>query len=167
MNKTLALALVCLLAASTSFGAEKQLWAKSFLNQKAPDLVVEKWLTKEPDRKGKFVLVDFWATWCGPCRKAIPELNALHKKFGDRLVVIGLSDEPESKVKAMADPVIEYFSAIDTQARTKKVVEVKGIPHVMLIDPQGIVRWEGFPLLDGYELTEKVVEEILAKGSKS
>jgi len=66
----------------------------------------------------------------------------------------------------MTDPVIEYASAIDTQARTKKIVEVKGIPHVMLIDPQGIVRWEGFPLLDGYELTEKVVADILAKGPK-
>ena len=167
MDKVLALWLVSLLTASVSFGAEKRLWAKSYLNQKAPDLVVEKWLTKEPDRKGKFVLIDFWATWCGPCRKAIPELNALHKKFGDRLVVIGLSDEPESKVKSMSEPVIEYFSAIDTQARTKKAVEVKGIPHVILIDPEGIVRWEGFPLLDGYELTEKIVEDILAKGSKS
>src|SRR5205085_12532473 len=100
-------------------GAEKQLWAKSFLNKKAPELQVEKWLSKAPDRKGKFVLIDFWATWCGPCRKAIPELNAFHKKFGDKLVVIGISDEPEAKVKSFADPKIEYFSAIDIKARTK------------------------------------------------
>jgi cytochrome c biogenesis protein CcmG/thiol:disulfide interchange protein DsbE len=163
MKIQLLLALGCLAIASTSRGADKQLWAKSYLGQKAPDLVVEKWLTKEPDRKGKFVLIDFWATWCGPCRKAIPELNALHKKFGDRLVVIGVSDETEEKVKSMKEPTITYFSAIDTQGRTKKAVEVKGIPHVLLIDPQGVVRWEGFPLLDGFELTEKVVADILAK----
>ncbi|PYJ07397.1 MAG: alkyl hydroperoxide reductase, partial [Verrucomicrobia bacterium] len=90
-------------------------------------------------------------------------LNALHKKFGDKLVVIGVSDEPEEKVKSMATPSIEYFSAIDTKGRTKKQVEVKGIPHVLIIDPQGLVRWEGFPLLDGYELAEKVVADILAK----
>ena len=160
-------AVICLFAFLTAHGAEKQIWAKSFLNQKAPDLVVEKWLTKEPDRKGKFVLIDFWATWCGPCRKAIPELNALHKKFGDKLVVIGLSDEPEEKVTSMTDPKIEYFSAIDTQKRTKNAVGVKGIPHCMIIDPQGIVRWEGFPLLDGHELTEKVVADILAAAPKS
>lgn len=143
----------------------KKLWAKSFLNQKAPDLVVEKWLTPEPDRRDKFVLIDFWATWCPPCREAIPELNNYSKKFGDKLVVIGISDEAEETVKNFANPKIEYSIAIDTQARTKNIVEVTGIPHVLIIDPQGIVRWEGYPFLDGYELNEKVVAEILTKYS--
>ncbi len=66
----------------------------------------------------------------------------------------------------MSDPKIEYFSTIDTRARTKKAVGVTGIPHVLIIDPQGIVRWEGFPLLDDHELTEKVVAEILAQHAK-
>ena len=166
MKTKFILAGLFLIGISAVFAQQKKIWARSFLNQKAPELVVEKWLTKEPDRKGKFVLIDFWATWCGPCRKAIPELNALHKNFGDRLVVIGVSDELEAKVKAMSDPKIEYFSAIDTGARTKKAVGVTGVPHVLIINPQGIVRWEGFPLLHNHELTEKVVAEILAKHGK-
>jgi len=152
---------LCLLFQSAGHAEEKKLWAKSFLNQKAPELIVEKWLTPEPKREGKFVLIDFWATWCPPCRKAIPELNALHKKFGDRLVVIGISDEKEDTVKALKEPKADYFVAIDTQARTKKTLEVTGIPHVILIDPQGIVKWEGFPFLAGHELTEDVVAKIL------
>src|ERR1041385_1443365 len=166
MKIKILIASILFLPAIALFAEGKKLWAKSFLDRKAPELVVEKWLTKEPDRKGKFVLVDFWATWCGPCRKAIPELNAIHKKFGDKLVVIGISDEPEAKVKSFSNPKIEYFSAIDTKAKMKTQVEVTGIPHVLLIDPKGIVRWEGFPFLDGQELTEKVVEEVLAKFGK-
>ena len=66
----------------------KKLWAKSYLNQKAPELIVEKWLSEKPEWKGKFLLVDFWATWCGPCLKAIPELNRFHEQFGKQMVVV-------------------------------------------------------------------------------
>jgi len=151
--------------ADPSSDAGKKIWAKMLLNQPAPDLVVEKWLTPEPDRRGKFVLIDFWATWCPPCRAAIPELNGYQKKFGDKLVVIGISDETEEAVRRLTDPKIEYAIAIDTQARTKKAVEVTGIPHVLIIDPHGIVRWEGFPFLAGYELNEKVVADVIARYS--
>ena len=141
----------------------KKLWAKSYLNKKAPELIVEKWLSEKPEWKGKFLLVDFWATWCGPCLKAIPELNRFHEQFGEQMVVVGLSDEQESKVASMKQPQIEYYSAIDTQKRMKNEVKVTGIPHVMIIDPQGIVRWEGFPFLSEHELTEEVVENLLRK----
>ena len=60
---------------------------------------------------------------------------------------------------------IESAVAIDTQSRTKKAVEVTGIPHILIIDPQGIVRWEGFPFLPGYELTDQVVADIINKYS--
>lgn len=145
--------------------AGKKIWAKSFLNQKFPGLAVEKWLTAPPDIRGKFVLIDFWATWCPPCRKAIPELNAFQTKFADKLVVIGLSDESEAAVRKLTDPKIEYTVAIDSNAVTKHTIGVTGIPHVMIMDPQGYVRWEGFPFLEGHELTEQVVADIIARYS--
>ena len=77
-------------------------------------------------------------------------------------MVIGVSDETEEAVKKHSDPKIEYASAIDRQARMKKALEVTGIPHCIIIDPTGIVRWEGFPFLGGHELTEKVIADILA-----
>jgi len=122
-----------------------QLFARSIRGQGPPPLLVEQWLTPRPDNTGKFVLIDFWATWCGPCRRSIPELNALFEKYHDRLVVIGLSDEPEAAVRKMTDPRIEYAVAIDTQARMLKTLEVTGIPHCILVDPHGIVRYEGMP----------------------
>jgi thiol-disulfide isomerase/thioredoxin len=122
-----------------------QISAKSFLNHAAPDLKVEQWLTPEPNTRGKFVLVDFWATWCGPCRRSIPHLNTLADTFKDRLVVIGISDQTESEVRRMTNPLITYAVGIDTQRRTCDTLQVKGIPHALLIDPKGIVRFEGHP----------------------
>jgi len=166
MKTKLLFGLICLSLLATAVAEQKKIWAKSVIDQKAPQFVVEKWLSPIPNRTGKFVLIDFWATWCGPCRKAIPELNGYQKKFADQLVVIGVSDEPEATVQKFNDPKIEYSSAIDTKSRMKNALEVKGIPHVILIDPKGIVRWEGFPFLDGYELSEKVIADIIAKYSK-
>lgn len=135
---------------------------KRLLGQKAPELIVETWVTREPDTKGKFVLIDFWATWCGPCRQAIPELNQFHKKFGDRLAVIGMSNEEEGVVRAFRNPPPEYFLGVDSKARTRNTIGITGIPHVILMDPEGIVRWEGFPLFDKHRLTEQVIADILA-----
>lgn len=136
-----------------------EIHAKSFKGGPPPALVVEKWLTAEPNRAGKFVLVDFWATWCGPCRRSIPALNRFHAKFGDQLVIIGLSDETEREVRAMKSPEMEYAVAIDPQGRMKRAAQVRGIPHAMLIDPKGIVRFEGHP---GY-LNERALAALLKK----
>ena len=78
--------------------------------------------------------------------------------------MIGISDETEEDVRKLEDPRIEYFSAIDTQARAKKSLGVFGIPHVIIVEPGGYVVWEGFPLLKDYELTEELVDKILNVG---
>lgn len=156
------LCLCCL----TITAQEKQIWAKSYINKKAPEFVIEKWLSDTPETKGKFVLIDFWATWCGPCRKAIPKLNTYHEEFKSDLVVIGISDETKAVVKKMKLPKIKYYSAIDTKERLERAYEVKGIPHCVLIDPSGIVRWEGWPDLKGFELTSEVIAGIIEKYSQ-
>ena len=137
------------------------MWAQSFLWEKAPEVVVEKWLTEVPDMTNKCVLIEFWATWCGPCRRSIPLLNSLHEKYGDELVVIGISDEMEEDVKNLVEPEIKYYSAIDTEARMKNAVGVTAVPHILILEPGGSVVWEGFPFLKGYELTEEIAGQIL------
>jgi cytochrome c biogenesis protein CcmG/thiol:disulfide interchange protein DsbE len=146
-----------------SLDAGKKIWAKSFLGHLAPELFVEEWLTPMPDCRGKFILYDFWDPASPVCRAEIPELNAFQREFSDRLVVIGMADEPADVVRRVADPMIEYPLAIDTQARTEKIVGVTGVPHLMLIDPDGFVRWEGFPFLPGHEFSDQVIKDVMAQ----
>ena len=136
-----------------------KLYAKSFRGQRAPYFVVEKWITPAPDTSGKFVLIDFWATWCGPCRASIPDLNQLYAKYSDRMTVIGVSDETEADVRKMTSPQINYAVAIDTQKRMMSTLEITGIPHSILIDPRGIVRYEGMPQY----LNDQILEHLFEK----
>ncbi|WP_082986974.1 MULTISPECIES: TlpA family protein disulfide reductase [Butyricimonas] len=146
---------------------DKKLYAKSFLNRKAPRLEVGKWLTDVPDMEGKFVLIEFWGPSCAPCRASIPTLNEFSKKFKDKLVVIGISPNKEESVRKMKEPVIEYYSAIDTtKEKFIKYFEVKGYPHAVLLNKHGFVCWEGNPVQEGYELTAEVIENLIKKYSR-
>jgi thiol-disulfide isomerase/thioredoxin len=141
---------------------QKDLFADDVRGKPAPKFEVENYMNAEPDRRGKVVLIDFWATWCGPCRKAIPELSEIQAKFKDDLVVIGISDESPATVQDfMAKTEMKYTLAIDMQATMKKAINVRGIPHVIIVSTDGIVRWQGFPLDDNDPLKPEVVKQII------
>ena len=73
------------------------------------------------------------------------------------MVIIGLSDESEEVVRKMTEPKIEYFSAVDPEGRTHRAAEIRAIPHAILMDPKGVVRFEGHPAT----LSEPVLEHVL------
>jgi len=103
--------------------------------------------------KGKVVLLDFWATWCAPCRKSMPDLEALHAKFGSRgLVVLGVSiDEAKAQKKAkelVAKKKFGYrfaFDRADDPAWAR--FGVQAIPAAFLLDAEGriVAQWTGIP----------------------
>jgi peroxiredoxin len=127
---------------------ENMKMAKEFLGGPAPEVFVEKWITADPgDTAGKWVLVEFWATWCGPCIATMPHLEELSKSHRDVLVIKSISDEDEETVRPFVEEKgFTYPIGIDTRRRTIEAAEVRGIPHGILVDPQGIVRWEGHPM---------------------
>lgn len=142
----------------------------------APKLETGKWVQGEPVKdfeKGKAYLVEFWATWCGPCRATIPHLNDLHTKFQDKgLVVIGQNvwERDESKVEPfvkMMGKKMTYRVAFDDKSKNKEGAMSKswmeaagrnGIPSAFLVDKQGKISWIGHPA----QLKDEQIEKLLA-----
>lgn len=91
----------------------RRIWADSFLFYDAPSLEVATWLTGKPEMEGKFVIIEFWRTWCGASRRVVPLLNSFHQRYGKELVIIAVTGESEETVKAYKGPTMDYAMAID------------------------------------------------------
>ncbi len=100
------------------------------------DLEGKTWTLKQ--LHGKVVLVNFWATWCPPCRKEMPDLETLYERFKDQgLVILSISDEEADKVKPfIADRKIQYPVLLDG-GKVHKLYEVEGIPKSFVYDREG------------------------------
>jgi len=142
----------------------------------APKLQTGKWVQGEPVKdlaKGKAYVVEFWATWCGPCRASIPHLNETYNKFKDKgLIVIGQNcwerDDSlvEPFVKKMGDKMT-YRVALDDKSSDKAGEMAKtwmeaagrnGIPSAFLVNTKGVIAWIGHPMA----LKEDTIEDALA-----
>jgi thiol-disulfide isomerase/thioredoxin len=89
---------------------------------------------------GKYTLVDFWASWCGPCRKETPNVVAVFEKYRDKgLVVIGIpvNDKMDAMEQALKDLGIHYPQVIDPSMALADKFHVEGIPYIILFDPEG------------------------------
>jgi thiol-disulfide isomerase/thioredoxin len=133
---------------------------RSLIGKPAPALQIDKWLGEKPSLEGKYVLISFWASWSTPCRQCIPELNALQKKYAEKLVVVGVTAESENDLAELAEPKLEFASGIDAKAKLTAAAGVSSIPQVLLTDPKGTVLYQGHP----GALTEKKLQAILAQG---
>jgi len=92
--------------------------------------------------KGKIVLLDFWATWCGPCRMAMPELEKLAKEYPDSMVLLAINmQEPEEDVRGYVhENAIGSQVLLDKDGSTSRAYGAYAIPMYFLIDKTGVLR---------------------------
>lgn len=140
------------------------------LGDPAPELKIAEWIKGSAvdlkAGKGKNVYVlDFWATWCGPCRMSMPHLTELQKKYKDKgLVVVGISDENPNLLKSFVEKngsKMEFTVAADHRMATTRAymigVGVNSIPYAFVIDKSGRVAWHGSP----HQALDQVVELVI------
>jgi len=102
------------------------------------DLQGKSWTLK--DLKGKVVLVNFWATWCPPCQKEMPDLDALYKRFQDQgFVILAISEDEETAKVApfIAERKISYPILLDPGQKVNNLFQVDGIPKSFVYDRDG------------------------------
>lgn len=127
----------------------------------APDFEIKSLdgkLVKLSSLRGQYVLIDFWASWCGPCRKEIPNLMKVYNEFKDKgLKLIGVSiDDDEAKwKKAVLEEKLNYLQLRDSEKQTMKLYNYNGIPFIVLISPEGVILEKG---LRGSKVREKIMQ---------
>jgi peroxiredoxin len=100
-------------------------------------LAGKRWHLK--DLRGSVVLVNFWATWCPPCRKEMPDLEALYRHFAPKgLVVLAISDEDAAKVQPfIAERQFTYPILLDPGRKVNELFDIEGIPKSFVFDREG------------------------------
>jgi cytochrome c biogenesis protein CcmG, thiol:disulfide interchange protein DsbE len=139
--------------------------AAEFVGQPARSMVVTTLDGRTIDLStmlGKVVLVNYWATWCAPCREELPTLNAFFRRYHDRgLEMIGISvDRPRDRARVLkASRALAYPAAMFNELAVNGFGEPEGVPLTWVIDANGIVR-DKFIAVDN-ELLAKVVLPLL------
>jgi thiol-disulfide isomerase/thioredoxin len=164
----LALVLLGVLVARRFFNSGDS--ASAVMGDRMPELKVSGWLnTDQPPTNqslmGKVVLIDCWATWCGPCLKKMPALIQLRDRFRDQgVVVLGLTSEDRSElpaVKSYLDTMPQLNWPIGYGAQTMfEKFGVRGIPTLIVLDRHGTIVSKGHDL----EEAENSLIETLARG---
>ena len=92
--------------------------------------------------KGKYVLVDFWASWCGPCKAEVPNIKNVYEKYaGENFDVLGVAvwDKPDATAKAIKSLDLPWNQIVNAQSVPTDLYGIDGIPHIILFGPDGTI----------------------------
>ena len=151
--------LICLLLPLTNaFGVT------GLVGQPAPDFALKSLTGKNlrlSEFRGEVVMINFWATWCGPCRQEMPLLDELHRRYqkvGLRLIGVNIDDDQRSAIKMVRVLGISFPVLLDERKHVSRLYDVDAMPATLLIDRTGVVRYIHHGYRSGYE--QSYVDEI-------
>lgn len=141
------------------------------VNEKAPRINITNWIENVPDDKNldnKNIVLEFWATWCGPCIAAVPHMNEIQKEFQQKdLYYISITDESIGKIERTLKRV-EFKSIVVTDLTKETQINfgdgIKGLdvyPLTILINKEGIIKWIGEPK----NLDSTIMTDFLSGGN--
>jgi thiol-disulfide isomerase/thioredoxin len=147
--------------------------AHGLIRKKAPTFSLKKFKGGKFDsasNDGKVVVVDFWATWCGPCKASFPKVDAIYRKYKSKgVVVIGVNeDEDGGDIAGFLDDTGASFPiALDKNQKVAESFGVEAMPSTILIDKSGVVRFvhDGSHGDEDKEI-EKEIKKLLADGDE-
>ncbi|HEX7435541.1 MAG TPA: TlpA disulfide reductase family protein [Caldimonas sp.] len=117
------------------------------------------------EQRGRVVMVNFWATWCGPCRQEMPQLNRLYEKYrasGFVLLGVNVDDDALKAADVAAKLGVKFPVLLDTDKAVSRLYDLSTMPSTVLIDRDGKVRYVHRGYLTGYEDNyEKQIRELL------
>lgn len=141
--------------------------AQITIASKAPTLNITSWIktqSKDTVLKNKFIIIDFWASWCSPCLASMPHINNLVNKNKDKknLIFIAMSHENQEKILPILSRITFNASVVnDTTEQTQKNFAITSIPSCIIIDDKGFIQWIGTP----EKLTDETIQDILLRKS--
>jgi thiol-disulfide isomerase/thioredoxin len=174
---------VCVAFSSTSWAGDFTQNPTFKIGDPAPAITPLSWIQGTPVTKyepGRVYVVEFWATWCPPCIKAIPHLSALQKKYPDKLTVVGVNVEGLLGHEPKLDAVNAFMKkwgkdmayAVAVDDSTKKTMSDAwitasgslGIPTACIIDQHGKLAWVGYPdLVQSYAFDQALDDTLAGK----
>lgn len=117
------------------------------------------------EHRGQVVMVNFWATWCGPCREEMPHLNRLYDKYrasGFTVLAVNIDDDARNAAGMASKLGLRFPVLFDSEKTVSKLYDLKAMPSTVMIDRDGRVRFLHRGYLSGYENTyDQQIRELL------